>query len=827
MDYDYRRAAGKSNNMPMILAIGGAATAVIVGLLAVIAFLLMRDDHKPSSAVVINESPRQPVLPPPPGGFAPQGNQPQGIQPSNNQPPANYQSPQNRAPARPSVPNQPKEEETPRRPANDRRSNDKPLDVASPPRDSAPSDVLPDLSSLTSSGGGASGQEVYQYALKSVVWIINVIDESTGMAAMGSGSLVDKKNRIVLTNHHVVDANKELFVFFPNYKNGKLVTEAITYLNAAKSRSGDLIRAKVLTSTRTKDLALIELDRLPDGVEAIPLAEGLVAPGQTVHSVGNPGGTQALWIYTSGTVRQTSHKTWRSGAAGGPIYENEADVIETQSPTNPGDSGGPLLNDHGELIGVTQGGSRAANLLSIFVNVTEVRTVLDDYLRQKGGRWVGDARPPLRTGKTGPSMGDLASVIKSLEHKDAKIRSKAAGLLGDVGPAARLGVPGLLKLLSDHDPLVRRVAGEALNKIGPPEAADVQLLVTTLEQGDPVGKLYAADSFGKMGPEARIAVPTLLPLLKSDDASLRSAAARSLGRMGTEVKDQVVPALTQALNDSQPSVRGAAAEGLALLAARDAIVLTNLLKQKDVEVRVQGALGLALLGKDAKGAVPDLIEAAKSSDGALRKAAFEALGGIGPDAKGAANVFIDGLKDGDKDIRLTAIRCVALLGPEARNAVPALVDCMRDPTYQKDALAAIGRIGPNAKAAAQPLADLLKDSDKNLQELAMIAIAGLGPEGKPAVANLINLFDNKDRDLHSPYRKRIAQTLAKIGKPAVPLLIGALNDNNGHIVHGAIMALGEMGSIARDCLPTLRKVPMSWLDDDIRDEVDKAMRKIR
>src|SRR5262249_48212438 len=141
-------------------------------------------------------------------------------------------------------------------------------------------------------------------------------------------------------------------------------------------------------------------------------------------------------------------------------------------------------------------------------------------------------------------------------------------------------------------------------------------------------------------------------------------------------------------------------------------------------------------------------------------------------------------------------------------------------------MVAIGKIGPAAKAAAQPLAELLKDNDKTVQEMAMVAIAGLGPEGKPAVPNLINLFDNKDADLRSPYRKRIAETLAKIGKPAVLALIGALGDNNGHIVHGTVMALGEMGPTAKDALPALRRVPQSWPDDRMRDEVDKSIRKI-
>src|SRR5205823_356163 len=77
-------------------------------------------------------------------------------------------------------------------------------------------------------------------------------------------------------------------------------------------------------------------------------------PGQNVYSIGNPGGSSAMWLLTAGTVRQVSRKRWTAGGMG-RLFELEAEVVETSSPTNPGDSGGPLVNDRGEQVGVTQG----------------------------------------------------------------------------------------------------------------------------------------------------------------------------------------------------------------------------------------------------------------------------------------------------------------------------------------------------------------------------------------------------------------------------------------------------------------------------------------
>ena len=49
------------------------------------------------------------------------------------------------------------------------------------------------------------------------------------------------------------------------------------------------------------DLAVIELERMPPGVQALRLAASSVVPGQRIHSIGNPGVSGALWVYTPGS----------------------------------------------------------------------------------------------------------------------------------------------------------------------------------------------------------------------------------------------------------------------------------------------------------------------------------------------------------------------------------------------------------------------------------------------------------------------------------------------------------------------------------------------
>src|SRR5437763_14108779 len=67
--------------------------------------------------------------------------------------------------------------------------------------------------------------------------------------------------------------------------------------------------ARAIAGDQRQDLALLQLESVPEGVAALPLAPRSARPGEVVHSIGNAGlgegmedGT--LWWYTSGTVRQ-------------------------------------------------------------------------------------------------------------------------------------------------------------------------------------------------------------------------------------------------------------------------------------------------------------------------------------------------------------------------------------------------------------------------------------------------------------------------------------------------------------------------------------------
>jgi S1-C subfamily serine protease len=228
-----------------------------------------------------------------------------------------------------------------------------------------------------------STEKIYQRLLKSTVWVVvpRSKDSTTNrlQVATGSGSLVDRARRLVLTNYHVVGRDVEnVLVTFPVHQNGKTtaVAERDFYRNLISSGRG--IHGKVIAREPRCDLALIQLDTVPEDARQLPLAHESASPGQDVHSVGNPGQSGALWVYTPGKVRQVYHHKWHSGS-GKDRLDLEAKIVETQSPINRGDSGGPLVNNKGELVGVTQGHLLDAQQLSLFIDVSEVR----DFLRSR------------------------------------------------------------------------------------------------------------------------------------------------------------------------------------------------------------------------------------------------------------------------------------------------------------------------------------------------------------------------------------------------------------------------------------------------------------
>jgi len=211
-------------------------------------------------------------------------------------------------------------------------------------------EVLDTLLALTDADGGAlrgSNSALVTTAAKSVVYIFH-------SGATGSGVVVDADRGLIVTNHHVVDGAQEVGVVFSQ-----------SQLNSARSQRSYV--ASVVKANPSHDLALLMLRARPDSLNAMGFGDvSKLALGMEVHAIGHPLGFR--WTYTRGYISQIR-----------PNYFDEdfnADVIQSQTPISPGNSGGPLFTGDGMLVGINTFGYEEGQGLNFAVSARHVIDLL-------------------------------------------------------------------------------------------------------------------------------------------------------------------------------------------------------------------------------------------------------------------------------------------------------------------------------------------------------------------------------------------------------------------------------------------------------------------
>jgi S1-C subfamily serine protease len=141
---------------------------------------------------------------------------------------------------------------------------------------------------------------------------------------LGSGFVLDKAGHIV-TNYHVIESGDEIHVSFSNQ---------------------DTLEAKLVGSDPSSDLAVLRVEASSRGLTPLQLGDSdTVRVGDPVVAIGNPFGLDRT--ATAGIVSAVQERTI-TAPNGDPIDH----VIQTDAPIYRGNSGGPLLNERGEVIGI-------------------------------------------------------------------------------------------------------------------------------------------------------------------------------------------------------------------------------------------------------------------------------------------------------------------------------------------------------------------------------------------------------------------------------------------------------------------------------------------
>lgn len=214
--------------------------------------------------------------------------------------------------------------------------------------------------SAQSSSTFENGSRVYQGAIDAFVTI-----DANG--STGSGSIIDASG-ILVTNEHVIRDSFQGQVTV-------IDSDSQTYLG------------RVIAVDRMNDLALVRILSEDVDFPTIPLAEvSSIQVGQPVFAIGSPFGLAGT--LTTGILSRV---------------DASRNLLQTDASLNPGNSGGPLLNDKGELIGVNRAVFSAGGQLntgigfatsiisvqeiiqrSISVNIPETTTILSSSSRQLG-----------------------------------------------------------------------------------------------------------------------------------------------------------------------------------------------------------------------------------------------------------------------------------------------------------------------------------------------------------------------------------------------------------------------------------------------------------
>ena len=148
----------------------------------------------------------------------------------------------------------------------------------------------------------------------------------------GSGFIykTNESEAYLITNHHVVDGGNSFKITFTD---------------------GDLVDATLVGSDEYSDIAVLKVT-LKEGYKAVEIGNSdAMRVGDTTFVVGAPLGDVYSWSVTRGILsgKERLVEVSLSNSSGSDYIIN---VLQTDSPVNSGNSGGPISNSNGEVIGV-------------------------------------------------------------------------------------------------------------------------------------------------------------------------------------------------------------------------------------------------------------------------------------------------------------------------------------------------------------------------------------------------------------------------------------------------------------------------------------------
>ncbi|HXV95373.1 MAG TPA: trypsin-like peptidase domain-containing protein [Gaiellaceae bacterium] len=272
-------------------------------------------------------------------------------------------------------------------------------------------------------GNGFDAAELYRKRAEGVVTIFALFgeggsDDADVSAAQGSGFVVSEDGYI-LTNSHVITTAGEADAGAP-------VAAADTVY--VQFRDGERVPAEVVGWDVFDDVGVLKVDPADHPVSPVPLGDSsAVVVGEPVAAIGSPFGQESSLSVGVVSATERSIDSITSGY-------NLVDAIQTDAPINRGNSGGPMFDAGGDVIGVNaqiRSESGTAEGVGFAIPINAARRSMEQLIQTGEVRyaWLG-----VTTQSVTPRMAERFGLA---ETSGAAVQSVAGG-----SPADRAGLRG-------------------------------------------------------------------------------------------------------------------------------------------------------------------------------------------------------------------------------------------------------------------------------------------------------------------------------------------------------------------------------------------------
>jgi S1-C subfamily serine protease len=247
-----------------------------------------------------------------------------------------------------------------------------------------------------------------------LVTIVSTLDYDESSKSAGTGMIMTANGEI-LTNNHVVQGATSI---------------QVTVVSTGKTYTAD-----VVGTDATHDVAVLKLQGA-SGLTPVSFGKNAtVKSGDSVHSTGNAEGTGSL-VTAKGTVTATKQSITVQSESGSGT-ESLSNLIEISADVVSGDSGGPLRNADGKVVGiVTAASSGTTDVTGYAIPISGALSIADDILAGKSSQYITIGLPAflgaqISSAGTGTGTGTTTSGVTIAGTVTGSAAAKAGLVAGD------------------------------------------------------------------------------------------------------------------------------------------------------------------------------------------------------------------------------------------------------------------------------------------------------------------------------------------------------------------------------------------------------------